>query len=54
MLSYLADLTPWGGLAIVVIAIMIALKKGVKLIPVPKDAKDNPGNGLGLPLLFCG
>lgn len=43
MLSYLADLTPWGGLAIVVIAIMIALKKGVKLIPVPKDAKDNPG-----------
>lgn len=43
MLSYLADLTPWGGLVIVVVAIMIALKKGVKLIPVPKDAKDNPG-----------
>ncbi len=43
LLSYLADMTPWGGLIIVVVAIMIALKKGVKLIPVPKNAPDNPG-----------
>ena len=43
LLSYLADLTPWGGLLIVVLAIMFALKKGVKLIPVPKNAPDKPG-----------
>ena len=43
LLSYLADLTPWGGLLIVVLAIMFALKKGVKLVPVPKNAPDNPG-----------
>lgn len=42
-LSYLADLTPWGGLAIVICAIFIAMKKGVKLIPVPKNADDKPG-----------
>ena len=43
LLSALADLTPWGGLLIVVVAVMIALKKGIKLIPVPKNAPDNPG-----------